>query len=94
MVTSKKLLWISLAKRRPSKNEPDFLVTNNLNARNAYGHRSHVWLVSMIHEHKPGDKTIHDGDAFEEYGRFCAFTEFDCRLRGLTHWASLREYLE
>lgn len=90
-VSKEKMVWIPLAERRPAEDEPHFLVTNNLEARNAHGHRSHVWLVMMIHEHEPGDKTIHDRDAFQEFGRFSAFTECDSRLRGLTHWASLRE---
>lgn len=91
-MASENLLWIPLADRLPEKDEPHFLVTNNLDARNAHGHRSHVWLVTMVHEHKPGDKTIHNGDALQEFGRFSAFDDADIRVRGLTHWASLREY--
>ena len=92
-VPSERLLWIPLAERLPADDEPKFLVTNHLEARNAHGHRSHVWLVMMVHEHEPGDKTIHNRDAYQEFGRFSAFDDYDGRIRGLTHWASLREYL-
>lgn len=91
-VPSDRLLWISLAERLPDKDEPHFLVTNNLEARNAHGHRSHVWLVTMVHEAKPGEKTIHGDDKLQRFGRFSAFDDADIRVRGLTHWASLREY--
>lgn len=93
-MTKKKLLWIPLVERLPADDEPHFLVTNNLDARDAHGHRSHVWLVTMVHEHKSGDMTLRGGDARQEYGQFSAFDESDYHLRGLTHWASVREFFE
>jgi len=92
LIPSDRLLWIPLAERQPADDEPHFLVTNNLEARNAHGHRSHVWLVVMVHEAKPGEKTIHGDDKLEVFGRFSAFDDADVRVRRLTHWASIREY--
>ena len=54
------------------------LVTNNLKARDANGHMSHVWCVSMIH------KTA------EPEGPFTAFKDDGySRLWGLTHYTDI-----
>lgn len=54
---------------------PRFLVTNNLNARDAFGNMCHVWLVPMIHEEGGGFFAYQDGTMQRVYG--------------LTHWASI-----
>lgn len=66
--------WIPLAKGTlpPTTPHPKILVTNNLPARDAHGHMSHVWLVSMVHH----DSTDDSWAAFEG----------DAKLWGLTHW--------
>lgn len=48
------------------------LVTNNLEARDAYGEMSHLWLVNLLQ---------HD----DELG-FLAYTDGDTRIENLTHW--------
>lgn len=64
--------WVSLAERMPPANCPRLLVTNNVNARDAIGHASHLWLVHMVHKYADGT--------------FGAFTDHDLKLHGLTHW--------
>jgi len=54
------------------------LVTNNIKARDAHGNRSHVWIVSMVHEK--------DNDA-----GFTAFIDNYTRLWDLTHYAEIPE---
>lgn len=82
-----RLVWIPLTERTPPEKCPPFLVTNNLGARNAYGHMSHVWLVPMIHEWKPGERDNNGRSGLEAYGRFVAFDDRSVRLHNLTHWA-------
>ena len=63
--------WISVADRLPTENSAGLLVTNNLAARDAYGFKSHVWFVPMLHEMG---------------GLFHAFTDADFQVSGVTHW--------
>jgi hypothetical protein len=49
------------------------LVTNNIAARDAFGHYSHVWLTSLVQR--------------KESGVFVAFAEpSDQLIENLTHW--------
>lgn len=64
--------WTDLSLEQPPEHCAALLVTNNIRARNAFGHMSHLWLVSMVHGK--------DGD-------FCAFSEDGFRkVESLTHW--------
>lgn len=81
--------WIPLAEHLPPEDGPKVLVTNNMGARNAFGHMSHVWLVSMVHKIEPGEETIHGEDKLAKWGRFMAFSEFDNVIANLTHWADV-----
>jgi len=67
--------WKEITDEIPRK----VLVTNNFEARDAKGQRSHVWVVSLV------QKTD------EPEGPFMAFTEMDRRLWGLTHYAEIPE---
>ena len=69
--------WVSLAKEQPGGHIGKFLVTNNINARDAFGHMSHLWLVSMIHP--------------QQDGSFMAFSECDTKIGNLTHWRAALE---
>lgn len=81
------LRWIELANCRPLDPCGPILVTNNLAARDALGHMSHVWLVTMVHRWTPGERDINGRIGLEHYGRFTAFDGMGQRLRNLTHWA-------
>ena len=83
----RKFEWINCHKQMPPERCGKIFVTNNIRARDAFGHMSHVWLVSMLHRYEEGDKTIHDQDAIAEYGQFTAFNDGDSRLCFITHWA-------
>lgn len=66
--------WVSVEDALPPEHGPPLIVTNNLSGRNAFGHMSHVFQVSMLHS---------DGE-----GGFCAFTD-DLSMQkiwGVTHW--------
>lgn len=61
------------------------LVTNNLEARDAYGFASHVWLVDMVHFYT--ERFVWNGDVFAEAGETIARVGLrDPYLRHLTHW--------
>lgn len=64
--------WVSLSAREPPEDCPRLLVTNNVTARDAFGHHSHIWLTSMVHKQKDGS--------------YSAFDEHDMKLHGITHW--------
>ena len=69
--------WIALdpEKLPRAKDIGPFLVTNNIAARNAHGHPSHVWLCdTMIHHHP------------EIACGFYIFDDSDRRVQGLTHF--------
>lgn len=63
--------WIPVSEGLP-KSRSKILVTNNINARNAYGEMSHVWLVSMIHK--------------EMDGSFSAFDDADRQIHDITYY--------
>lgn len=63
---------------QPIDTAPDdqkVLVTNNLEARDAHGRMSHVWLVDLVQTGSDGERT--------------AFTEDLVRIHRLTHWHPL-----
>jgi hypothetical protein len=68
--------WIPVAERLPEPHRR-LLVTNNINAEDAFGQMSHVWLVRMIHE--PSD-TDHENKGW------IAFDDYDGIIESLTHW--------
>lgn len=79
------LPWIPFTERMPSPHSGFLLVTNNLGARDAFGHYSHVWLVSMVHVHERQEKV--GGRIYAEAGEITAFAEpGDWHIRNLTHW--------
>lgn len=49
-----------------------FLVTNNINARDAHGAMSHVWLVRMVHEEN-GEYAAFLNDGFQKIGNLTHF---------------------
>ena len=57
------------------------LVTNNIDARDAYGQPSHVWIVHLLQEME------------REPGRYCAYSEEWAKVEGITHWMYLDEAL-
>ena len=67
--------WVSVSELKSLTGK--MLVTNNIDARNASGEMSHLWLVNMIHKSSPQDKEI--------YGEYFAFDESDRRIGGITH---------
>lgn len=66
--------WISVDTRLPKQHCGYFLITNNLNARDAFGHMSHVWLTSMLHEQDEGGYSAFNGDPFGNV------------VHNVTHW--------
>lgn len=54
------------------------LVTNNINARDAHGQMSHVWIGFIIKSAEP-----------EKYGKFVAFDEADRKILDLTHYCEI-----
>jgi hypothetical protein len=48
------------------------IVTNNINATNAHGEKSHVWLTSFLQHNKE------DG--------YLTFDAADRKIVGITHW--------
>ncbi len=56
--------------------ERKVLVTNNLDARDAFGQMSHVWVVNIVSQDD------------EAKGKFCAF-DWNTKLWGLTHYAEI-----
>jgi len=87
--------WIAFADQMPeprydSKNPGPthgmILVTNNVEAVDRWGTKSHVWLVSMVHEHPDGPH-IFNGRELAVQGEITAFAHpGDIPLRNLTHW--------
>lgn len=68
--------WVPIAEARPESHRR-LLVTNNINARDAFGRMSHVWLVRMIHEPSETD---------HEHEGWIAFDDSDRIIESLTHW--------
>lgn len=66
--------WIALSEQQPPERSGPLLVTNNIKARDAFGHMSHLWLVRMVHV----DPSAGGFSAFEDNG----FR----KIEGLTHW--------
>lgn len=64
--------WIKCSERLPEPHRK-LLVTNNVEARDAHGQMSHVWLVRMIHK------------ADDDEG-FCAYTDEMTKVHGVTHY--------
>lgn len=64
--------WVALVDACPPHPSPALLVTNNINARNAHGFSSHVWLVSMVHQ--------------EAGNSFSAFDGNMRKIESLSHW--------
>lgn len=54
------------------------LVTNNINARDAHGDMSHVWIGFVIRSSDP-----------QKYGKFITFDSGDMRICDLTHYHEL-----
>lgn len=54
------------------------LVTNNLNARDAHGGMSHVWIGNIIKSSEP-----------KRYGKFVTFDEGDARIHDITHYCEI-----
>jgi hypothetical protein len=54
------------------------LVTNNINARDAEGQMSHVWIGYIIKSSEP-----------DIYGRFTTFNECDIRIHDITHYCEI-----
>lgn len=54
------------------------LVTNNINARDAKGRMSHVWIGIVIKSSEP-----------DKYGKFTTFTDCDQRILDLTHYCEI-----
>lgn len=50
------------------------LVTNNLDSRDAYGQRSHIWIVDMV---------------FYKDGEYYAYTERNTKIYSITHFCEL-----
>ncbi len=70
------LQWIALDRDNlPNPKTGPFLVTNNINARNAHGQMSHVWCASGCYR---GDQDRHGVTCFDDAYR---------RITGLTHYA-------
>ena len=67
--------WISIDDALPANAGP-ILVTNNINARNAFGSMSHVWMSMMVHRQDDGSHS-----AFAHPGH--------SRVEGITHWMQL-----
>lgn len=77
--------WTPFASQMPPSHSGFLLVTNNVEARDAFGHHSHIWLVSMVHVHKEAVRI--GGRDYAEKGEITAFAESgDHHIRNLTHW--------
>lgn len=64
--------WTALADKLPRENCPRLLVTNNINARDAFGHHCHIWLTYMVH--------------LQSDGLYSAYSDSDQRIHNVTHW--------
>ncbi len=78
------LTWTAFSDAMPEPHRL-LLVTNNLQARTAQGHMSHVWLVGMVHAHERAVEFL--GRSVADAGEFTAFAHpSDMPLRSLSHW--------
>lgn len=82
--------WIPFSERMPlgapGKMHGMILITNNIQARNAFGNSSHVWLVNMVHTHPDGPVEL-GGRTLAEKDEITAFAHPGwMSLRNLTHW--------
>lgn len=78
--------WIPFTERMPPPKSGFLLVTNNIDARDALGKSSHVWLVSRVHTHENGPE-IWNGHTLAEQREITAYAEpIWLLLRNLTHW--------
>jgi hypothetical protein len=76
--------WTAFADRWPDEHH-DVIVTNNMNARDAHGRMSHVWIVWP-------QMTEHDNPTFDSVkGEIIGFLHNHERVRNLTHWHPLPE---
>lgn len=66
--------WKKITKELPRR----VLVTNNINARDAQGGMSHVWLGSIIKSSEP-----------KIYGKFVTFDEADRKIFDITHYCEI-----
>jgi len=65
--------WISVKDQLPPENCGFILVTNNIDARSAFGNMSHIWMSLMLHK--------------QDDGRFSAFAHPGfSRVESITHW--------
>ena len=63
--------FTSLQDEKP-RDKKHIIVTNNIEAKNAHGEMSHVWMTSFLQHNKD------DG--------FLTFDAADRRIVGITHW--------
>lgn len=56
-----------------------YLVTNNIKARDAFGVPSHVWLTTYVQRAGNSDK----------YGKFMCFDRADRAISNLTHYCQI-----
>ncbi len=56
-----------------------YLVTNNHPSRDTHGRMSHLWLTDFIQK----------SSRPQEDGEFICYTEFDRKIRGLTHFCEV-----
>lgn len=66
--------WKRITKELPHR----VLVTNNLNARDAQGQMSHVWIGTIIKSAEP-----------KIYGKFVTFDEADRKILDITHYCEI-----
>ena len=60
------------------KGHPRVLVTNNINARDAKGQMSHVWIGIIIKSSTP-----------DRYGKFMTFADGEMPICDLTHYCEI-----
>lgn len=68
--------WIEVEAGQPDENRR-LLVTNNIDARDAFGQPSHVWIINLLQED-------------DEAGWYCGYSGDDL-IRSITHWRYLDE---
>jgi len=73
LVASEKREWIEAGSSMPESHRP-LLVTNNIDARNAFGQPSHVWLIWLLQE-------IDDPE-----GGYCGYSGENDLIENITHW--------
>jgi hypothetical protein len=81
--------WIPFSSLMPTdaygdRHHPSILVTNNISARTAQDHTSHIWLVSNVYKHVI-DEMPRPGYIYAYAGEVTAFS-VDTRVRNLSHW--------